>query len=77
MSGAFSFSDDKDATFPEGSMSCTQIIGDIERTMKSSELGEGSILPDGSVKIEYSLFTITLQKDGSFHGQRKQYAGRS
>jgi hypothetical protein len=71
MSSNFSFADSQDAEFPQEAMPSTMVLGDIEKVMRSEETGNGKVLPDHSIRIEYSTFVIVSKPDGSFHGYRK------
>lgn len=77
MSGAFSFSGDELASFPQRALASTLVWGDIEKTLHSPEVGDGRIADDGSITIEYQTFSITLRPDGSFSGHRKTASDRA
>jgi len=71
MSVGFSFSDDKDAALPQRSRMAVISLGEIEKTMMAGEIGEGQVLSDGSVLVDFSAIRITFHPDGSFNGRRK------
>ena len=71
----FSFSDDPGATLIDASRKAVRVLSDIEKTMKHGEIGEGTILPDGAVRVEFAAFILVMSTDGKFHGERKEQLG--
>ena len=67
----FTFSDDKDATLSDASRRAVMVLHDIEATMKHGEIGEGTVLPGGDVRVEFQAFILVMGTDGTFHGIRK------
>lgn len=70
MTASFAYSDQQNAPFPEHCRQATLVWGDIAKTFLSSEIGQGVTNDDGSVKITYTFFEVTLQPDGTFSGKR-------
>lgn len=72
MTASFTFSDKEDAKFPDHCQASMQVWADICKTIaKSDEVGTGSPNIDGTVKIFYRAFEITLMPDGTFSGKRR------
>ena len=72
---SFSFSGDANATLSQENISAASSLSDIEKTMKSGEMGDGALLVDGSIHIDFPLIVLVLKPDGSFHGHRKKSVG--
>lgn len=70
MTLSFAFADTPEATMPAKGAQAALILGDIEKTVISNEIGDGKILDDCSIIINFETFRITVKPDGSFHGRR-------
>lgn len=75
MTATFAYSDTQGERFPDRCLAAMQVWGDLAKTIAlSDEVGRGTPNADGSVRLVYSTFEMTLLPDGSFSGKRRTNA---
>jgi hypothetical protein len=67
---SFAFSTKEEDSLPPLCVQAAQVLGDIEKTAISQEVGDAKLYEDGMMVITYQSFKITVKPDGTFHGRR-------